>query len=114
MDIPQVIHKHDAETGDMGQQYLAAGKHVALRRWQEGVGGYSDERTRDYETVGYVIDGTLELELNGESAKLTTGDSWLVPAGAKHRYRIIKPLIAIEATSPPARFGARDDSVSKK
>jgi len=113
MHVPQITSKEDAATGEMGQEYLATGKQVAMRRWEEDVCDFGDARSRDYETVGYVLEGGLELDLEGETAKLEPGDSWLVPAGAKHRYRITASLIAIEATSPPARFNDSDEPVSK-
>ncbi len=109
MNIPQVTTKKDAEIGAMGQQYLAAGKQVALRRWEEDVCEFKEFVSRDYETVGYVLSGELELDLDGQVAKIASGTSWLVPEGVSHRYRIIKPLVAIEATSPPARFNDRDE-----
>lgn len=109
MDIPQVTSNADARSGEMGQKYLATGSNVALRRWEEDVCGFSKPTIRNYETVGYVMQGVLELDLDGEAATLNAGDSWLVPAGARHRYRVIEPMIAIEATSPPARFNDRDE-----
>ncbi len=63
---------------------------------------------RDYETVGYVISGRAELDLEGQTVRLEPGDSWLVPAGARHSYRILEPLTAVEATSPPAQVRGRD------
>ena len=112
MDIPQVTSLKDASTGGMGQEYLAAGKTVALRRWEESVKTDNHERCRDYETVGYVLEGVLELNLDGQTAELKPGDSWLVPAGAKHTYRIVEPIVAIEATSPPARLGHKDEPIA--
>lgn len=108
MDIPQIISTSQAESGDMGQQYLVTGKQVALRRWEEPACEFGELRSREYETVGYVLSGSLELDFDGESVKLRSGDSWLVPKGANHRYRILDNLVAIEATSPPARFNERD------
>ena len=111
MDIPQTVSKDDAATGEMGQGYLATGKQVAMRRWEESVCGFGDERSREYEIIGYVLEGSFELDLGGQTVKLEPGDSWLVPAGSKHRYRVIQSLVAIEATSPPARFNDRDEPV---
>jgi hypothetical protein len=31
-----------------------------------------------------------------------------VPAGARHSYRILEPLTAVEATAPPAQVHGRD------
>ena len=109
MDVPQVVPMKDATIGDMGQRYLATGKQVALRRWQEDAGEFSTSRARSYETVGYVLSGVLEVDLNGGSAILRPGDSWMVPQGASHRYRILEDVVVIEATSPPARFNERDE-----
>ncbi|MCA9136954.1 MAG: cupin domain-containing protein [Planctomycetales bacterium] len=109
MDIPQITSNTRAECGEMGQRYLATGSSVALRRWEEQACDFGDPTVRDYETVGYVLKGNLELDLDGQTATLHAGDSWLVPAGARHRYRIIEPIVAIEATSPPARFNHRDE-----
>jgi hypothetical protein len=39
---------------------------------------------------------------------LEPGVSWLVPKGATHTYKILKPFTALEATSPPAEVGIRD------
>jgi mannose-6-phosphate isomerase-like protein (cupin superfamily) len=63
----------------------------------------------DYETVGYVISGRAKLELEGQTLNLRAGDSWLVPAGAMHRYTIIEPFTAVEATAPPAEVHGRDE-----
>ena len=96
-------------SGDMGQVYLVGGKGVAMRLWRdaeptEGMG----EHARDYETVGYVISGRAELTVEDQSVTLEPGDSWLVPAGARHSYRITEAFTAVEATSPPARAEGRD------
>jgi quercetin dioxygenase-like cupin family protein len=62
---------------------------------------------RDYETVGYVIGVRAELHVERQLIKLSPGDSWLVPAGAEHRDRILEPFTAVEATAPPAQVHAR-------
>ena len=105
------IHSQHSPRGTMGQVYLAAGKRVSLRLWDEAAGGEEKPpRRRDYETVGYVIEGTAELESEGQTVRLEAGDSWVVPEGALHTYRVIDgPFRAVEATSPPAEFHGRDD-----
>ncbi|SMP59233.1 Cupin domain-containing protein [Neorhodopirellula lusitana] len=112
MDIPQVISKQAAETGEMGQEYLATGKQVSMRRWEQAASEFGETHCREYETVGMLISGILELDLDGQTATLGAGDSWLVPEGAPHRYRIVEAVVAIEATSPPARFNNRDEPTS--
>ncbi|MGF1535876.1 MAG: cupin domain-containing protein [Elainellaceae cyanobacterium] len=106
---PQTLNAADAPTGDMGQKYLATGESVALRLWQEEPTDPKPEQARPYETVGYVIEGRGELLMGGNTIPLTPGDSWVVPKGIAHTYRILESFRAVEATSPPARVGDRDE-----
>jgi quercetin dioxygenase-like cupin family protein len=95
--------------GEQGQTYLASGKNIAMRLWQqEQPGEEKPEARRDYETVGYVIAGRAELHIEGQMALLEPGDSWVVPKGAAHTYRILEPFTAVEATYPPAFVHGRD------
>lgn len=105
--------------GDMGQKYLACGKHVSMRLWEyepatNGNGNGKVESKRDYETVGYVLSGRAKLYCEGQTILLEPGNSWIVPAGASHKYEILEPFSAVEATSPPAEVHGRDSSSSKE
>jgi quercetin dioxygenase-like cupin family protein len=96
--------------GAMGQKYLASGIHVAMRLWEEEpTSGEKPESRRDYETVGYVIEGRAELHIEGQKVLLEAGDSWVVPRGAAHRYHILTSFKAVEAASPPAHAHGRDE-----
>jgi quercetin dioxygenase-like cupin family protein len=81
-----------------------------MRLWRE-LPPHDDEAIshRDYETVGYVIEGTARLHIEGQVVLLEPGDSWVVPQGARHRYEILEPFTAVEATSPPAHVHSRDE-----
>jgi quercetin dioxygenase-like cupin family protein len=96
--------------GKMGQKYLAGGVHLSMRLWEEEPGESKPESRREYETVGYVIRGKAELLLEGQKVLLEAGDSWTVPRGAAHTYRILEPFTAVEATSPPALAHGRDET----
>lgn len=97
-------------TGELGQRYLVSGKGVSMRLWEEEPsGGAKAPSRRDYETVGYVIGGRAELDLEGQTIRLEPGDAWLVPKGAEHVYRVLERFTAVEATSPPAQVHGRDE-----
>lgn len=97
--------------GEMGQKYLASGKTVSMRLWEnEQPDEPKPEAQREYETVGYVIQGRAELHLEGQKLLLEAGDSWVVPKGASHTYKILEAFTAVEATSPPAQVHGRDES----
>jgi quercetin dioxygenase-like cupin family protein len=108
--VKKVSSKHSPK-GELGQKYLVSGKRVSMRLW---AAERSDDNKpvdrRDYETVGYVISGRAELHLEGQMVMLAPGDSWLVPAGAEHRYRVLEPFTAVEATAPPAHVHGRDSA----
>ena len=98
-----------APKGAMGQTYLASGDSLAMRLWQdEPADAPKDPISRDYETVGYAISGRAELHGDGEVISLAPGDSWVVPKGLPHTYKILESFTAVEATSPPAHAGGRD------
>jgi quercetin dioxygenase-like cupin family protein len=104
------VDSQTSPTGKMGQKYLASGTKISMRLWEnEQPGDSKPESTRDYETVGYVINGFAELYLEGQMLLLEPGSSWVVPAGASHTYKILEPFTAIEATCPPAEVHGRDE-----
>ena len=100
-------------TGEMGQTYLASGTSVAMRLWREPAGTEGQPHTRPYETVGYVVSGRVEITVGESTVVCGAGDSYLVPDGAERHYAITEDLVAVEATSPPARVNDRDDASAK-
>jgi quercetin dioxygenase-like cupin family protein len=106
--VTKVDSRHSPH-GPGGAKYLASSVHVGMRLWeQEPPGEAKPESVRDYETVGYVISGRAELITEGQVVSLGPGDSWVVPMGARHAYRILEPFTAVEATHPPAHVHGRD------
>lgn len=106
------VTKVDSErspVGRMGQRYLASGVRLSMRLWRDQEPGEKAPVRRDYETVGYVLKGRAELTLEGQTVRLEPGDSWVVPHGAEHSYRILETFSAVEATSPPAEVHGGDE-----
>lgn len=105
----QKVSSAASPKGEMGQKYLASGKTVSMRLWEnEQPAEPKPEAQRDYETVGYVLKGRAELHLEGQVVRLEPGDSWVVPKGSSHTYKILEAFTAVEATSPPAEVHGRD------
>jgi quercetin dioxygenase-like cupin family protein len=103
------VNSHYSPTGPEGQRYLALGKSLAMRLWESVPPGAPKPVTRRaYETVGYVIGGRAELHLEGQTVLLEPGDSWVVPKGAAHAYKVLEPFTAVEATHPPDAVHGRD------
>ena len=103
------VSSHTSPQGSMGQKYLVSGTKMSMRLWEEAPGPLTPQPTkREYETLGYVVQGRAKLELEGQTVDLEEGDSWLVPKNSVHRYQILEPFVAVESTCPPARIHERD------
>ena len=107
------IHKVQSKTspqGEMGQKHLAVGVSMGMRMWEnEEPSQDKPLRDRPYETVGFVISGRAELHSEGQMVLLEPGDSWVVPEGAMHTYKILERFTAVEVTHPPAVVHGRDE-----
>lgn len=104
------VHGDRSPRGALGQYYLAEGVGLSMRLWhEEPPGTTKPEAVRDYETAGYVINGRAELHSEGQTVVLEPGDSWVVPRGARHHYKILEAFTAVEATHPPAQVHGRDE-----
>jgi len=108
--VTKIDSRHSPHGPD-GQKYLASGKNVSMRLWDEvPTGEPKPPVARDYECVGYVISGRAELHLEaGQIIVLEPGNSWVVPKGATHTYKILEPFTAVEATYPPYQVHGRDE-----
>ena len=99
VSLEDTRHGHDGEHG------LARGEHSAMRYWhneQPSDTADKEPSTNDYETLGYVISGQVELTVDGQTLILGPGDSYYVPQDAEHVYRVVETLNAVEVTTPPA------------
>lgn len=107
--ITKIDARHSPH-GAMGQKYLATGKRLGMRLWEnEQPSEPKPPVARAYETVGYVISGRAELHAEGQVVILEAGNSWAVPEGASHTYKILESFTAVEVTAPPAQAHGRDD-----
>ena len=103
------IDSSHSPRGPQGEKYLASGIRIAMRLWENEAPGMTHESTRSYETVSYVLGGRAELHIEGQIVILVAGDSYVVPRGARHAFRIVQPFTAVEATTPPFQVHGRDE-----
>ena len=112
--VTKIDSRHSPKGHD-GEKYLASGKHVSMRLWEnEQPGEPKAPAARPYETVGYVLQGRAELHIEGQVVILEQGNSWVVPQDSSHTYRILESFSAVEATSPPAQVHGREDELRVK
>jgi glyoxylate utilization-related uncharacterized protein len=88
-----------------------AGDKLGLRMWDCARGGPNDDPSlsrkyvASHESVGYVLSGRATLVLEGQRLNLAPGQSFLVPPGAEHSFRVTsdEPLKVLEAVGPRER-----------
>ena len=67
------------------QNLSVPGRHAVVARAEFVPGGQAGKHTHPGEELGYVIEGTLELLVEGQPAKtLKAGEVFFVPAGVVH------------------------------
>lgn len=97
------VSRGETTHGQDGQHHLVAGQQGSMRLWHnEQPADTADKQphANDYETLGYVISGQVELKMNGQTLMLGEGDSYCVPKGVQHTYRVTQTLTAVEVTTP--------------
>lgn len=100
-----IKNKEKLSEGEDVKEILATGKDVAMRMWRnEEPGADKEMHSSPYETIGYVLKGRAELHFESKVIELTEGDSYMVPKGEDHTYKIVETFSAVEATSPPAHL----------
>jgi quercetin dioxygenase-like cupin family protein len=67
------------------QNLSVSGRHAVVARAEFIPGGRAGRHTHPGEELGYVVEGTLELTIDGQAPKtLKAGEVFFVPAGLVH------------------------------
>lgn len=53
------------------------------------------------EQSGYCVSGRFEITIDGVAAGIGPDDTYVIPGGTPHSYRILENAVAIEVFSPP-------------
>src|SRR5258708_12259076 len=85
------VSSRTSPRGDMGQTYLTSGKRVSMRLWQHEEPQPMPVTERDYETVGYVISGRAQLDLEGQPVRRAPAASFPVPPDPRPHSLMFSP-----------------------
>jgi quercetin dioxygenase-like cupin family protein len=74
-------------------------------------GGHIEPHIQSYEEAVYVLEGELELAVNGERVRLGENEGGLVPVGVLHEWRNLtqRPCLWVEMAAPRPREGEPAD-----
>lgn len=72
----------------LDQDLSQPGKHGAIALIEFAVGGAATRHSHPGEEMGYVIEGTVQLEIDGKPPLIVkAGETFFIPAGAIHTAR---------------------------
>jgi quercetin dioxygenase-like cupin family protein len=54
-----------------------------------------------HEQVGYLIEGHVEMDIDGEIFELKKGDSYCAPSNVPHGVFTLEPSVIVDTFSPP-------------
>jgi len=57
--------------------------------------------------IGFVLEGKIDLIINGEAHRFTKGDRYYIPAGVKHSGKIYAGYADITFFNEPKRYSAK-------
>ena len=57
--------------------------------------------THPHEQVGYLVDGQIEMTINGDKYKLSKGDSYCAPSNVPHGVYTLSPSVIVDTFYPP-------------
>lgn len=104
---------------DIGQgillQVIGNGQHLNAIHWNLPDNSLIPAHSHSQEQFGYVIQGSLELEMNGQTFLIKKGDSYVIPPGEVHSFKAIGDTEVIDVFSPPrdiATAGGRQSAKS--
>jgi quercetin dioxygenase-like cupin family protein len=63
---------------------LAVGEKTLLVEWTILKGGEVVLHNHEYEQIGYLISGAIDMTIAGETQRLAPGDGYVAPGGTMH------------------------------
>jgi quercetin dioxygenase-like cupin family protein len=79
---------------------LGGGNSMNALHWQTPKGTVSPVHDHPEEQFGYILKGMIEVTIGAEKAILSAGDSYMIPGGVPHQFRLIEDSVAIDVFSP--------------
>ena len=81
-------------------QNLAVGKNTHMVRVVLEKGSSLPKHTHPEEQTGILLEGIMDLYINGKTYRVKKGDSWSTESGVVHGVKVIEKCEVIEVFSP--------------
>ena len=84
--------------------WILQGENHQLVFFQMEANAKVPEHSHDYPQWGMMIEGEMELTIDGKTRKCKKGDEYLIPARAKHKARFLAKSRVIDLFSEKTRY----------
>jgi quercetin dioxygenase-like cupin family protein len=78
---------------------LSCGKLMAVRL-DFRKGAVVNQHSHPHEQIGYIVQGSFEFTIGGETKILKTGDSYYMPSNVVHGAKALEESVAIDIFTP--------------
>jgi quercetin dioxygenase-like cupin family protein len=95
--------------GEGSRRELVAGVKLITRSWGEKTlmgefhikaGSAIPEHSHPHEQIGYLLNGRLDLTIDGVRHEFSPGDTWCIPGGMGHSAFAVTDAVALEVFTP--------------
>jgi len=93
--LKEIAFGHGIRLTDLGD---CAGMNAL--HWQTPKGTVSPVHDHVEEQFGYILKGSIEVTIGEEKAILNAGDSYFIPGGVPHQFRLMEDSVALDVFSP--------------
>lgn len=101
--VPESAVESNEPIEDVHLKLLAGGSEANVQHFRIDPGAVVHEHSHPHEQLGYLVEGTLEFAVSGETIAVEPGDSYVIPGDEPHAAENTgdEPAIGIEVFSPP-------------
>jgi quercetin dioxygenase-like cupin family protein len=79
---------------------LVHGAKTLMTEFRLEQGAVLPKHMHPHEQTGYLVSGSMELMIGGETFEVSAGDSWCIPGDAEHSAVAREDSVAIEVFCP--------------
>jgi quercetin dioxygenase-like cupin family protein len=103
----EVVSPDDRETEEPLEgsflTQVVAGDRMSVQHFRSDPGGGAPEHSHEYEEIGYPVEGSLAITVDGEEYTVEAGEVYVIPAGEPHSLTNPgdEPAVGIMIFSPP-------------
>jgi len=102
-EVPQAASETVEVVDGVHLTQMAVGEEMSSQHFHIEPGATVPEHSHHHEQIGFVMQGTLTFDVDGEEHIVGPGDSFVIPGGEPHSAENVseEPVSGIDVFSPP-------------